>query len=58
VLERILTEGLPRIREAAERVEAAKPRFALLAACGTSGDAGYQAKCLMEIAVGLTVGLT
>jgi len=58
VLERILTEGLPRIREAAERVKSASPRFALLTARGTSDNAAYYAKYLMEIALGLPVGLT
>ena len=58
VLERVLTEGLPAIREAAERVRAAKPRFVLLTARGTSDNAAYYAKYLMEINLGLPVGLT
>ena len=58
VLERILTEGLPAIREAAERVKAANPRFVLLTARGTSDNAAYYAKYLMEINLSLPVGLT
>src|SRR3954464_3582045 len=58
VLERILTEGLPHVRKVAARVRAAHPRFALLTARGTSDNAAYYAKCLMEIALGLPVGLT
>jgi glucosamine--fructose-6-phosphate aminotransferase (isomerizing) len=58
VLERILSEGLPRIREVAARIKAEQPRFALLTARGTSDNAAYYAKYLMEIALGLPVGLT
>ncbi|MEY9855447.1 glucosamine--fructose-6-phosphate aminotransferase (isomerizing) [Catenulispora sp. GAS73] len=58
VLERILAKGLPRIREVAERIRAASPRFVLLTARGTSDNAAYYAKYLMEITLGLPVGLT
>jgi len=58
VLERILTAGLPHIREAAAAVKAANPRFALLTARGTSDNAAYYAKYLMEITLGMPVGLT
>ena len=37
---------------------AARPRFALLTARGTSDNAAYYAKYLMEIALGLPAGLT
>jgi glucosamine--fructose-6-phosphate aminotransferase (isomerizing) len=58
VLDRILTEGLSHIREVAARIKAAQPRFVLLTARGTSDNAAYYAKYLMEIGLGLPVGLT
>ncbi|MGH3417067.1 MAG: SIS domain-containing protein [Actinocrinis sp.] len=58
VLQRILDEGLPAIREAAEQINRRRPRFVLLTARGTSDNAAYYAKYLIEIGLGLPVGLT
>jgi glutamine---fructose-6-phosphate transaminase (isomerizing) len=58
VLERILTEGLEPVREVAARIKAENPRFVLLTARGTSDNAAYYAKYLIEVALGLPVGLT
>ncbi|MEW1722221.1 SIS domain-containing protein [Streptomyces sp. NPDC093109] len=57
VLRRILQDGEPRIREVAAVIAARKPRFALLAARGTSGHAALYGKYLLEIRRGLPCGL-
>lgn len=58
VFDRILTEGLPTIRKVAEHVQAKRPRFVALTARGTSDNAAYYAKYLIEVLLGLPVGLT
>ncbi|MEV6651402.1 SIS domain-containing protein [Streptomyces sp. NPDC051219] len=58
VLRRILEQGAPRIREAAERITAKRPRFVLLTARGTSDNAALYAKYLLEVRLGLPCGLT
>jgi glucosamine--fructose-6-phosphate aminotransferase (isomerizing) len=55
VLERLL--GDPAVRDAAVRLRAARPRFALFAARGTSDHAALYAKYLAEVALGLPAGL-
>lgn len=57
VFERILTRGLAQIRDVAGSIAAGKPRFALLAARGTSDHAALYAKYLCEIVLGMPVGL-
>jgi glucosamine--fructose-6-phosphate aminotransferase (isomerizing) len=57
VLARLLHEGAPVIREVAARVAARAPRFVLLAARGTSDNAALYAKYLLEVRLGLPVGL-
>lgn len=47
----------PAIREVASFISGAKPRFVLLAARGTSDHAALYAKYLIEIRLGLPVGL-
>lgn len=54
---RILDEGVPRISEIADHVRAAAPRTVLLAARGTSDHAALWAKYLLEVRLGLPVGL-
>jgi glucosamine--fructose-6-phosphate aminotransferase (isomerizing) len=56
-LARLLDTGLPAIRSVAERIRAARPRFALLVARGSSDHAALYAKYLLEITLGLPVGL-
>jgi glutamine---fructose-6-phosphate transaminase (isomerizing) len=58
VLQRILDEGLAPIREVAAQITRRRPRFVLLTARGTSDNAAYYAKYLMEVGLGLPVGLT
>lgn len=58
VLQRVLDEGLPAIREVAAEIGRRKPRFVLLTARGTSDNAAYYAKYLIEVALGLPAGLT
>lgn len=58
VLRRILEEGLGPIREVAEHITRRSPRFVLLTARGTSDNAAYYAKYLIEVGLGLPVGLT
>jgi glucosamine--fructose-6-phosphate aminotransferase (isomerizing) len=57
VFERILAQGLAQIREVATAVSAARPRFVLLAARGTSDHAALYGKYLAEIVLGLPAGL-
>ena len=57
VLQRILDDGTPAIREVAERIRARAPRFVLLTARGTSDNAALYAKYLLEIKLGLPCGL-
>lgn len=56
-LERLLTDGLERVRDVAAAVSSHAPRFALLAARGTSDHAALYAKYLIETRLGLPVGL-
>lgn len=56
-LARLLEHGLEDIRALADRIRAASPRFVLLAARGTSDHAALYAKYLIEIGLGLPVGL-
>jgi glucosamine--fructose-6-phosphate aminotransferase (isomerizing) len=58
VLQRVLDEGLPAIREVAAEITRRRPRFVLLTARGTSDNAAYYAKYLIEIGLGLPAGLT
>ncbi|KWX04162.1 glucosamine-6-phosphate deaminase [Carbonactinospora thermoautotrophica] len=58
VFERVLAEGLPQIRKVADELRARMPRFVLLAARGTSGNAAQYAKYLVEVLLGLPAGLT
>jgi glucosamine--fructose-6-phosphate aminotransferase (isomerizing) len=57
VLARVLDEGLPAIREVAAAINAKAPRFVTLTARGTSDNAAYYAKYLLEVLLGLPVGL-
>ena len=56
-LTRLLDEGRLAIDEVASRIATAAPRFALLAARGTSDHAALYAKYLIETRLGLPVGL-
>ncbi|WP_224280719.1 SIS domain-containing protein [Streptomyces sp. LS1784] len=58
VLQRILDEGAPQIREVAAQIAARNPRFVLLTARGTSDNAALYAKYLTEILLGKPAGLT
>ncbi|MFC8450694.1 SIS domain-containing protein [Kitasatospora sp. NPDC057223] len=58
VLQRILDEGAPKIREIAAEIAARSPRFVLLTARGTSDNAALYAKYLIEILLGKPAGLT
>jgi glucosamine--fructose-6-phosphate aminotransferase (isomerizing) len=57
VLGRVLGEVLPDVRDVATRIAADPPRFVLLAARGTSDNAALYAKYLLEVHLGLPVGL-
>jgi len=56
-LARLLDSGLDDIRAVAETIRAAAPRSVLLAARGTSDHAALYAKYLIEVGLGLPVGL-
>ncbi|MFB7662938.1 SIS domain-containing protein [Kitasatospora sp. NPDC056138] len=58
VLQRILDEGAPKIREIAAQIAARAPRFVLLTARGTSDNAALYAKYLIEVLLGKPAGLT
>ncbi|GAB7181041.1 SIS domain-containing protein [Kitasatospora sp. Ki12] len=58
VLQRILDEGAPKIREIAAEIATRNPRFVLLTARGTSDNAALYAKYLVEILLGKPAGLT
>ncbi|MDH6575604.1 SIS domain-containing protein [Kitasatospora sp. MAP5-34] len=58
VLQRILDEGAPKIREIAAEIAARNPRFVLLTARGTSDNAALYAKYLIEVLLGKPAGLT
>ncbi|MDH6123334.1 SIS domain-containing protein [Kitasatospora sp. GP82] len=58
VLQRILDEGAPKIREIASQIAARNPRFVLLTARGTSDNAALYAKYLIEVLLGKPAGLT
>jgi glucosamine--fructose-6-phosphate aminotransferase (isomerizing) len=58
VLQRVLDEGLPAIREVAAEIGRRKPRFVLLTARGTSDNAALYAKYLIEVGLGVPAGLT
>jgi glucosamine--fructose-6-phosphate aminotransferase (isomerizing) len=57
VLDRFLAEGLRDVTRAAGVVRDRRPRFALLAARGTSDHAALYAKYLLEVRLGLPCGL-
>jgi glucosamine--fructose-6-phosphate aminotransferase (isomerizing) len=57
-LARLLDTQLPAIREIADRIRSADPRFVLMCARGTSDHAALYFKYLIEIHLGLPVGLT
>jgi glucosamine--fructose-6-phosphate aminotransferase (isomerizing) len=56
-LRRLLADGSEAVREVASRVAERRPRCVLLAARGTSDHAALYAKYLIEIGLGLPVGL-
>lgn len=56
-LTRLLDAGLPEIRDVAARVRERAPHTVLLAARGTSDHAALFAKYLLEVRLGLPVGL-
>jgi glucosamine--fructose-6-phosphate aminotransferase (isomerizing) len=56
-LARLLDDGLAQVRDLAATVRARRPRFAVLAARGTSDHAALYAKYLLEIRLGLACGL-
>lgn len=56
-LERLLTEGATEVREVGRFVAGRAPRFVLLAARGSSDHAALYAKYLLEVQLGLPVGL-
>ena len=58
VLQRVIDEGLPAIREVAAEINRRRPRFVLLTARGTSDNAAYYAKYLLEVLLGVPTGLT
>lgn len=57
VLARVLREAPPSVSEVVARVVARRPKAVLLAARGTSGNAARYAKYLLEVKLGLPVGL-
>ncbi len=57
VVERLLREDRPSLHEAAEAVRAAAPRFAVIAARGTSDNAGRYGRYLIETHLGMPTGL-
>ncbi|MCL2780460.1 MAG: SIS domain-containing protein [Actinomycetia bacterium] len=57
VLARLLADGATEIAATAARIAARRPRFVLLAARGTSDHAALYAKYLIEVRLGLPVGL-
>lgn len=57
VLQRLLDDGLGAIRSVAAAVAARRPRFAILAARGTSDHAALFAKYLLETRLALPAGL-
>jgi glucosamine--fructose-6-phosphate aminotransferase (isomerizing) len=57
VLAALLQDGLPQVRAVATQITADPPRFVLLAGRGTSDNAALYAKYLLEIRLGLPVGL-
>ncbi len=57
VLERLLAEGSGPIAAVARAVRDRRPRFALLAARGTSDHAALYAKYLLEVRLGIPCGL-
>jgi glucosamine--fructose-6-phosphate aminotransferase (isomerizing) len=56
-LTRLLEAGTPHIRDVVAQIRQADPRFVVLAARGTSDHAAVYAKYLIEVALGLPVGL-
>jgi glucosamine--fructose-6-phosphate aminotransferase (isomerizing) len=56
-LQRLLDAGLAPVRHVAAAIRGRRPRFALLAARGTSDHAALYAKYLLEIRLGLPCGL-
>jgi glucosamine--fructose-6-phosphate aminotransferase (isomerizing) len=58
VLARVLDEGLPTIRAVAKVVVERAPRFVLFNARGTSDNASFYAKYLVEVLLGMPAGMT
>ncbi len=57
VVERALDEGADDLETAAREIERRAPRFVLIAARGTSDNAGVYARYLIETSLGIPVGL-
>jgi glucosamine--fructose-6-phosphate aminotransferase (isomerizing) len=57
VLERLLRDGRPAIREAAAAIRSAAPRFAVVVARGTSDHAGTYARYVVEARLGIPAGM-
>ncbi len=57
VVERVLRESGPGLGEAAAAIRAAAPRFAVVAARGTSDNAGRYGRYLLETHLGIPTGL-
>lgn len=57
VFDRILLESAAQIRRVAVRIADARPRFVVIAARGTSDHAALYLKYLVEVGLGLPVGL-
>src|SRR3954465_14389010 len=56
-LDSLFREGAAPIAEVAARIQGQRPRFALLVARGTSDHAALYAKYLLEVQLGMPVGL-
>jgi glucosamine--fructose-6-phosphate aminotransferase (isomerizing) len=57
VLERLLRQGMPAIREAAAAIRSRAPRFAVIVARGTSDHAGTYARYVVETRLGIPAGM-
>jgi glucosamine--fructose-6-phosphate aminotransferase (isomerizing) len=57
VLERLLRDGMADIRSAGAAIRAARPRFAVIVARGTSDHAGTYARYVIETRLGIPAGL-
>lgn len=56
-IERLLRDGMGAIREAGAAIRAARPRFAVIVARGTSDHAGTYARYVIETRLGIPAGL-